>query len=87
MRNLQILELSHRHYQMRCLDLYNHTPEKDVKLLMVVSMVAIILAPVLMAVAIYYKRQQRARLRYNKLFSKTDFLRYSQLKLIPEERI
>ncbi len=85
MNGTLITDLSHRNYQMRCLDLYNHTPEKDAKLLFNICILAMISMPFLMAFALYHKRNQRRNGR--QIFLRTpDYASYSQLKLFPLEK-
>lgn len=68
MNEIRISDLSHRGYEMRCLDYYSHMPEKDGKLLIDVCIIGIILTPFLMAIMVYYKRKQRISTRYRKMF-------------------
>jgi hypothetical protein len=79
MENRTFVIMYKRDYEMRCLDTFNHKPEKDGKLLVRVFIFVVILAPFLMGAALYYKR-------YTKISKKHKlnmFLRYSQLDLIP----
>lgn len=70
---------------MRCLDIYNHTPEFDGKLLVNVLMLSIIASPLIMAGLIYYKRKRRI-LAFHKEASPTEFFDYSQLNIFPDRR-
>ncbi|XP_065200926.1 leucine-rich repeat neuronal protein 1-like isoform X2 [Planococcus citri] len=81
MKNRFILDLYHRSYEMRCLDMYDHTPEYDGKLLIDILILSIISAPLIMAALIYYKRKRRA-LMFHKVPSQAEFLNYSQLHVL-----
>lgn len=80
MKNRPIVDLYHRSYEMRCLDIYNHTPEHDGTLLIDILILSIISAPVMMAALIYYKRKRR-NLMFHKVPSQAEFLNYSQMNV------
>ena len=79
MENFTFADMYDRNYQMRCLDRYNHKPEKDSDLLIIVFVLVGILTPLLMGAALYYKRYQKI----GKMYELKMFSQYSQLDLIP----
>lgn len=79
MENKSFIDMYNSNYEMRCLDLYNHKPEKDGKLLIQIIIFVIIIAPLLMGTLLYYKRY----VKISKLHKLNVFIRYSQLDLVP----
>ena len=79
MENTTFIGMYDRNYEMRCLDAYNHKPEKDGKLLVRIFIFVIILAPFIMGAVLYYKHNAKV----NKLRKLNIFIRYSQVNLIP----
>lgn len=63
MKGISIANLYHRKYEMRCLDYYNHKPEKDGKLLIDLCILTITLTPFFMFAILYYKRYRKSVLR------------------------
>ena len=79
MENESFIDLYNRNYEMRCLDLYDHKPEKDGKLLIQIIIFVIIVAPLLMGAVLYYKRY----LKISELHKLNIFIRYSPVDLVP----
>ncbi|CAH0392554.1 unnamed protein product [Bemisia tabaci] len=54
-------ELSSLDYHMRCLDYYNHQPEKDATLLVWIVILVVALIPLAMGLVLYYRRNFATR--------------------------
>lgn len=57
MRNMNLLDLDHKNYHMRCLDVYNNRPEYDGVLLFIVLLIVILFIPFCINFIIYIRKR------------------------------
>ncbi|XP_050440621.1 leucine-rich repeat neuronal protein 2-like [Adelges cooleyi] len=69
MRGVSILDLDHRHYHLRCLDFYNHRPERDGVLLVGILIGVILSVPFTMAFMMYCARKKNSLSYYHRMLN------------------
>uniref|UniRef100_A0A8D8W5Y2 Leucine-rich repeat neuronal protein 1 n=3 Tax=Cacopsylla melanoneura TaxID=428564 RepID=A0A8D8W5Y2_9HEMI len=60
MANINLLDLDHKNYHMRCLDLFNHRPETDSILLIVALLVALLSVPLCLNLILCARKRRSA---------------------------
>lgn len=60
MANINLLDLDHKNYHMRCLDLYSHRPEADSILLVIAFLVALLSVPLCLNLVLCARKRRSA---------------------------
>ncbi|KAI5709110.1 hypothetical protein M8J76_010323 [Diaphorina citri] len=60
MANINLLDLDHKNYHMRCLDLYSHRPEYDSVLLIIVLLTALLSVPLCINLVLCARKRRTA---------------------------